>query len=98
MIGDVPEPEPGPEEVRIAVGGVGLCGSDLAVFSGKWTAPAYPWILGHEAFGTVEAVGDRCPDAGSGTSSWSSRTCRARVPAVRARSDIGMRSGANPSA
>ena len=57
-IGDVAEPEPGPDEVRIAVGGVGLCGSDLSVFSGKWTAPTYPWIQGHEAFGRIDAVGD----------------------------------------
>jgi alcohol dehydrogenase/L-iditol 2-dehydrogenase len=58
VIGEVPDPAPGPGEVRIAVGGVGLCGSDLAVFSGKWTAPAYPWIQGHEAFGRIDAVGD----------------------------------------
>jgi alcohol dehydrogenase/L-iditol 2-dehydrogenase len=62
-IADVPEPEPGPDDVRIAVGGVGLCGSDLSVFSGKWTAPRYPWIQGHEAFGTVDAVGERVPPA-----------------------------------
>jgi alcohol dehydrogenase/L-iditol 2-dehydrogenase len=61
VIVDVPEPVPGPDDVRIAVGGVGLCGSDLSVFSGKWTAPEYPWIQGHEAFGTVEAVGERVP-------------------------------------
>jgi 2-desacetyl-2-hydroxyethyl bacteriochlorophyllide A dehydrogenase len=56
-IDDVPDPEPGPGEVLIAVGGVGLCGSDLAVFSGKWKAPTYPWIMGHEAFGVIEALG-----------------------------------------
>lgn len=57
-IGQVAEPEPGPDEVRIAVGGVGLCGSDVSVFSGKWRAPHYPWIMGHEAFGVIEAVGE----------------------------------------
>ena len=61
VIDDVPEPEPGPGDVRIAVGGVGLCGSDMAVFRGKWTAPQYPWIQGHEAFGWVEAVGEGVP-------------------------------------
>lgn len=61
VIGDVPEPEPGPDEVRIAVGGVGLCGSDLAVFRGKWVAPHYPWIQGHEAFGRIDAVGEGVP-------------------------------------
>lgn len=57
VIGEVPDPEPGPGEVRISVGGVGLCGSDVSVFSGRWTAPSYPWIMGHEAFGTIDAVG-----------------------------------------
>lgn len=59
LIDDVPEPPIGPDDVRIAVGGVGLCGSDLSVFHGRWAAPSYPWIMGHEAFGTVEAVGKR---------------------------------------
>ena len=57
VIEDGPEPEVGPDDVRIAVGGVGLCGSDLSVFSGAWNVPSYPWIMGHEAFGMVEAVG-----------------------------------------
>ena len=60
-VDDVPTPTPGPDEVRIAVGGVGLCGSDLSVFRGAWDAPAYPWIMGHEAFGTIEAVGRDVP-------------------------------------
>jgi alcohol dehydrogenase/L-iditol 2-dehydrogenase len=54
---DVPDPTPGPDEVRIRVGGVGLCGSDISVFSGKWQAPSLPWTMGHEAFGTIESVG-----------------------------------------
>lgn len=56
-IDEVPDPEVGPDDVRVAVGGVGLCGSDLSVFTGKWPAPTYPWIMGHEAFGVIESVG-----------------------------------------
>ena len=59
VVGEVPDPELGPYDVRIAVGGVGLCGSDASVFSGRWNTPSLPWIMGHEAFGTVEAVGER---------------------------------------
>lgn len=62
-IDDVPEPEVGSNDVRIAVAGVGLCGSDLSVFSGKWRPPAYPWIQGHEAFGVIEAAGPGVPAA-----------------------------------
>ena len=56
-VDEVPDPQPGPGEVRISVGGVGLCGSDLSVFTGRWKAPSYPWIMGHEAFGVVDMVG-----------------------------------------
>jgi alcohol dehydrogenase/L-iditol 2-dehydrogenase len=61
VVGEVADPQVGPDDVCIAVGGVGLCGSDLSVFSGRWPAPSYPWIMGHEAFGTVEAVGEHVP-------------------------------------
>jgi len=58
VVENVPEPDIGPGDVRIAVGGVGLCGSDSSVFSGRWPAPSSPWIMGHEAFGTVIEVGE----------------------------------------
>lgn len=58
VVDDIPEPAVGPDDVKILVGGVGLCGSDASVFSGKWPVPSTPWIMGHEAFGTVIAVGD----------------------------------------
>jgi 2-desacetyl-2-hydroxyethyl bacteriochlorophyllide A dehydrogenase len=54
---EVADPDIGPADVRIEVGGVGLCGSDLSVYSGKWAPPRYPWIMGHEAFGRIEATG-----------------------------------------
>ena len=62
VVDDVPEPEPGPDDVLIAVGGVGLCGSDLSVFRGTWTLEL-SMDPGHEAFGTIEAVGERVPTA-----------------------------------
>jgi len=41
----------------VRVLGVGICGSDLALLSGKRRAPGYPWVVGHEAFGEVVATG-----------------------------------------
>lgn len=61
IIDEVADPAPGLGEVLVAVGGVGICGSDVSVFRGTWTAPTYPWVMGHEAFGHVEAVGDGVP-------------------------------------
>ena len=61
VIDEIAAPEVGPGDVAIAVGGVGLCGSDLSVFSGKWTTPSSPWVMGHEAFGVIESVGHGVP-------------------------------------
>ena len=61
VIDEIPDPIVGPDDVGIAVGGVGLCGSDVSVFSGKWAAPSYPWVMGHEAFGTIDVTGGNVP-------------------------------------
>jgi len=57
-VGEAPDVEPGPGEVRVRVRGVGLCGSDMSVFSGRWKPPSYPWVMGHEAFGVIDVAGD----------------------------------------
>ncbi|MBX6350363.1 MAG: alcohol dehydrogenase catalytic domain-containing protein [Clostridia bacterium] len=51
-----PEPEAGPGEVVVQVEGVGVCGSDVAVYRGD-RAARLPVVQGHEAFGRVVAVG-----------------------------------------
>ncbi|WP_449351427.1 zinc-dependent alcohol dehydrogenase [Streptomyces shaanxiensis] len=61
-VDDWPEPVSAPGEVIVDVGGVGLCGTDLAVFHGKRTAPATPWVMGHEGFGRVVSTGADAPD------------------------------------
>ena len=57
MVRDWPEPEPARGEVVVELTGVGLCGSDLAVWSGERPVH-FPWILGHEGVGTVVSVGE----------------------------------------
>ena len=57
---DQPAPDPGPGEVRIRIGRGGICGSDLHYFhAGGFGAVRLraPMVLGHEAAGVVEAVG-----------------------------------------
>jgi D-arabinitol dehydrogenase (NADP+) len=55
-IQEIPDPEPGPGEVRIKVIQVGLCGTDLHIHNGDFNA-AFPLIPGHELVGTVESIG-----------------------------------------
>ncbi len=59
---DEPAPEPGDDEVVVAVDAVGICGSDMHAYLGHDSRRNPPLILGHEAVGTVvggEAAGSR---------------------------------------
>ena len=53
--------EPGPGEVRVRIGAVGICGSDLHYYEhgriGDFVVTS-PMILGHESAGVVESFGD----------------------------------------
>ena len=49
---------PGPREVLIRTRASGICHSDLHFVEGKYSIPM-PAVLGHEAAGTVEAVGEQ---------------------------------------
>jgi threonine dehydrogenase-like Zn-dependent dehydrogenase len=59
-IEDVAMPEPGPGEVRIRLEGCGVCASNLEPWAGQeWaTYPGEAGGLGHEGWGTIDAVGD----------------------------------------
>jgi len=48
--------DPGPNEVRVAIGAAGVCHSDLSVIDGTIPFPT-PVVLGHEGAGVVESVG-----------------------------------------
>jgi len=59
---DRPLVPPGPGEVQIAVAYVGICGTDLHIRHGAMDDRVpHPAVLGHEASGTVAAVGDDVP-------------------------------------
>jgi L-iditol 2-dehydrogenase len=51
-------PEPGPDDVILAVEAVGVCGSDLHQWTGHHSWPVnYPVVLGHEFGGLIAALG-----------------------------------------
>lgn len=57
-IDEVPDPEPGPGEVLVRIGGAGVCHSDLHIAHGETPIPVDgPKIMGHENAGWVEALG-----------------------------------------
>jgi len=50
--------KPGPREVLIRTGAVGVCHSDYHFITGDYPA-RFPMVLGHESAGIVEQVGDQ---------------------------------------
>ena len=58
QIEEVQLDKPAPREVLIRTGASGVCHSDLHFVEGK-LATSMPVVLGHEASGTVEVVGDQ---------------------------------------
>jgi len=55
--------DPGPGETRIRVAYSGLCGTDLHIAHGNMDARVTtPLVFGHEASGTIDAVGDGVDD------------------------------------
>lgn len=61
VVADVPAPEDiGPHDILLRVKAIGICGSDLHYYRGEPAgnkALEYPFIMGHEFAGVVEAAG-----------------------------------------
>ena len=55
---DVPQPVPGAGEVLIGIAACGICGSDVHGYDGSSGRRIPPLVMGHEAAGTIAAVGD----------------------------------------
>lgn len=58
VIQDVPVPKVGADDVLIAVSWCGVCGTDIHIFKGDYSANKLPLILGHEFTGVIAALGD----------------------------------------
>lgn len=57
-VGEVPVPQPGPDQILVRVEASGLCHTDIHAARGDWPVkPALPFIPGHEGVGIVERLG-----------------------------------------
>lgn len=61
-IRNVPEPEVGSGDVLIKVSQCGICGTDLHIFNGNYSAEHLPLIPGHEFSGSIAEVGAKVND------------------------------------
>ncbi|HEU5485465.1 MAG TPA: alcohol dehydrogenase catalytic domain-containing protein [Microlunatus sp.] len=58
---DLPDPRPGPGDVRVRVTQSGICGSELGGFRGTDGLRRPGLVFGHELIGTVDAYGSEVP-------------------------------------
>ncbi len=56
-IAELERPEPGEHEVLVRVAACGICGSDVHGYDGSSGRRIPPIVMGHEAAGSIEAVG-----------------------------------------
>lgn len=97
---EVPDPSPGPGEVLVDIRHIGLCGSDLATFTGLNPLVSLPRIPGHELGVVILKAGAQVPaDYAPGrravvmpyTACGSCSSCRAgRVNACRHNRTLGV--------
>jgi threonine dehydrogenase-like Zn-dependent dehydrogenase len=87
---EVDEPEPGPGEILVAVGAVGICGSELEGFISKSPFRVPPLIMGHEFAG--HRVDDGTPVVVNPiVSCWECDLCLRGLPNVcRRRAIVGV--------
>jgi D-arabinose 1-dehydrogenase-like Zn-dependent alcohol dehydrogenase len=53
---EIPDPQPGPGQVRIRLHATGVCGTDVHVWNGELPVPL-PIVPGHEPVGVIDRVG-----------------------------------------
>jgi propanol-preferring alcohol dehydrogenase len=54
---ELPDPQPGPGEIRVKVAACGVCRTDLHVVDGELPDPKVPIIPGHEIVGRIDLLG-----------------------------------------
>lgn len=64
---DIPVPEITRDDVLIRVAQVGICGTDIHMFHGRYAAEALPIIPGHEFCGVVAKAGEGVSNVAIGT-------------------------------
>jgi propanol-preferring alcohol dehydrogenase len=79
---ELPDPEPAPGQVLLAVRACGVCRTDLHILDGELARPKLPLVPGHQIVGTVAAAGEGAERFGEGQRvgvpwlGWTDGSCR----------------------
>ncbi|MEX2217787.1 MAG: zinc-binding dehydrogenase [Phycisphaerales bacterium] len=95
LVDDLELDEPRAGEALVALEAAGVCGTDLALLTGKMPYPV-PMVLGHEAAGRIVALGPATegPPAGTRVTLWMRPPCRTCRACLRGNAGLCERSGA----
>lgn len=63
----LPQPEPGPRQVKVRVAACGVCRTDLHIVDGELSRPKLPLVLGHQIVGQVVEKGPEVTELAVGT-------------------------------
>lgn len=63
---DVPVPEVQPDQIKVKMKRIGVCGSDIHVYHGKHPYTSYPVVQGHEVSAEVVEVGSQVTNVSVG--------------------------------
>jgi propanol-preferring alcohol dehydrogenase len=88
---EIPRPDPGPGEVRIAVSVCGVCRTDLHIVDDELPAAKRPIVPGHEVVGRIDALGAGVAGLAIGDRvgvPWLGSTCGACEPCRRGRENL----------
>ena len=58
----------GAEDVEVKVEHCGVCHSDLSMLNNDWGMTTFPAVFGHEATGTITALGSAAAGSAAGSS------------------------------
>ena len=89
---DLPDPEPGPGEISVAVEQCGICRTDIHIVEGEIDLPVLPIVPGHQVIGRVLKGGTRLAEGDRIGVAWLHETCG--VCAACERGDENLCSGA----
>ena len=53
---EIPDPQPGPGQVRVRLHASGVCGTDIHIWNGELPLPL-PIVPGHEPAGVIDTIG-----------------------------------------
>jgi len=97
IVDDVEVDEPRAGEALVELDAAGVCGSDLAIMTGR-AGHALPVVLGHEATGRIVGFGEGSPSSrlreGDRVTLWLRPPCRQCRMCVRGQASLCERSGA----